>query len=88
MMPLTNGRWPEIDTPVPWPVPVAFESVAPGDSVASWLKSRPTVGRSSICLFVMIVASVLCVPTGTLVPTTSTDVETPARFMVRLMVNS
>ena len=70
MMPLTNGRCPEIETPVPWPVPVAVDVVAPGDKVASALKSRVTVGRSSICLFVMTVASVLCVSTATLLPTT------------------
>ena len=84
-MPFVNGRWPEIDTPVPCPVPVAVDVVAPGEIVASALKSRVTVGRSSICLLVMTVASVLCVSTATL---RAIDVDlsptTPPSFMVKL----
>ena len=88
MMPLLNGRWPEIDTPVPWPVPVVFDVVAPGESVASALKLRAMVGRSSICLLVMTVASVLCVSTGTLFATTSiASVKLPT-FIVRLTLRS
>ena len=88
MMPFVNGRWPEIETPVPWPVPVAVDVVAPGERVASALKLRPIVGRSSICLFVITVASVLCVSTATLFPTTWIDSDTPPTRIMRLMVRS
>ena len=87
-MPFVNGRWPEIDTPVPCPVPVAVDVVAPGESVASALKLRAMVGRSSICLLVMIVASVLCVSTGTLRATTSTVSATPPSFIEKFTVRS
>ena len=48
--------------------------------MASALKSRATVGRSSICLLVMTVASVLCVSTATLLATTSTCSATSPSF--------
>ncbi len=56
--------------------------------MASALKSRETVGRSSICLFVMIVASVLCVSTATLLPTTLTCSDTPPTFIEKFTVRS
>ena len=61
--------------------------VAPGAMIASALKFRAMVGRSSICLLLTIVANVLCVSTATLCPTTSTASATPpsriATFTVR-----
>ena len=87
-MPFENGRWPEIETPVPCPVPVVVDVVAPGESVASALKLRAMVGRSSICLLVMTVASVLCVSTVTLLATTSTVSATPPSFIETLTVRS
>ena len=50
-MPLVKGRCPEIDTPVPCPVPVAVEVVVPGASVASALKFARD-GRQIVDLFV------------------------------------
>ena len=79
-MPLVKGRCPEIDTPVPWPVPVAVEGVVPGARMASALKFRAMVGRSSICLLLTIVAIVLCVSTAMLCPTTSHRLGDSAHF--------